>query len=68
MTGREYVLALSEAVKAARELRHEPDETFDDLTVEELGIVARGLHAVSYSAQVGSRKLERLAAKRAEAS
>lgn len=65
MSGRAFLLEVSEAVKAAREIRYEPDESFDDLTVEELEIVARGLRAVSWSAQVGAHKLENLVRKRA---
>lgn len=65
MTGRDYLLEVSAAVEAARKLRYEPDELFDDLDEESLGIVARGLRAVSYSAEVGARKMEALARRRA---
>lgn len=65
MTGRDYLLEVSAAVAATRELRYQSDELFDDLDEESLTIVARGLRAVSYSAEVGARKMEALIVKRA---
>lgn len=64
-SGRDYLLEVSAAVLATRQLRYKPDELFDDLDEESLAVVARGLRAVSYSAEVGARKMEAILRKRA---
>ena len=63
--GRDYLLEVSAAVLATRQLRYQPDELFDDLDDESVAVVARGLRAVSYSAEVGARKMEAILRKRA---
>ena len=60
MTGKEFLLAVSEAVRPAREIRHQPDEVFDDLSVEELSIVERGLRALEYSVHSGAARIAKL--------
>jgi hypothetical protein len=60
VSGRSTIEAVSDAVRVARALRYEDPSTFDDLTPEELDVVARGLRAVSYSCIEGARKLERI--------
>lgn len=62
--GRAYLLALSAALPPARALRYEPDELFDDLSLDDLDLVARNLNALAYSCREGARKLERIHAGR----
>lgn len=67
MTGLEYLTHLAGELVAAREIRNQSAELFDDLSVEALETAARGLRAISYSAETGARHLGRIAAERRRA-
>ena len=64
MTGAEYLTHLAAELTAAREIRYQAPEVFDDLSPEALETAARGLRAISYSAEAGARHLGRIAAER----
>lgn len=48
------------AVRVCRSLRYENPASFDDVTSEELEVVARGLRAIAYSCSEGARMLDRV--------
>lgn len=58
MNGRAYLERLGEELVAARRLRHEPEDLFDDVDDDDLERAARALRAIGYSATTGARKLE----------
>lgn len=60
MTGLEYLERLGAELKAARQLRYEKPELFDDVPSEALEAAVRGLRAISYSADTGARHLARI--------
>ena len=62
--GRDRLEKLGPMLAPARELRDLPDEAFDDLDESELDVVARSLRALSYSCEVGARKVESILRRR----
>ena len=64
MTGLEYLTRLAAELATAREIRYQAPDVFDDLSPEAIETAARGLRAISYSAETGARHLGRIAAER----
>lgn len=58
MSGRAYLERLGDELEAARALRYEPDDVFDDVDDDDLERAARALRAIGYSAETGARRLE----------
>lgn len=67
MTGLEYLEHLGGELVAARKLRDEKAEVFDDVPSEALEAAVRGLRAIAYSAETGARHLARIVAERRRA-
>jgi len=61
---RDELLAIPEQIRSLLKLRYAPITDFDNVTDTELEAAARYLHAASYSALEGARKLERVRAHR----
>jgi hypothetical protein len=67
VSGVDYLERLGSELVAARELRHEKAEVFDDVPTEALEAAVRGLRAISYSAETGARHLARIVEERRRA-
>ncbi len=66
MTGRALLEELDRALDVGRRVRYQPDADFDELELDEIDRVGRGLRALSYSCAEGARKMERIHRARVE--